>query len=69
MGIPNAILKVINSKKQIVNFDISKIATALTNAILDVEDIPRLTAETRAKHYAEKISERIYNDFYSFKHI
>ncbi len=69
MGIPNTITKVINRDKKIIDFDISKTAHSITAAIMDVESTIQWIAECRAKKYADKIKDSVYNEFYNFNEI
>lgn len=69
MGIPNSITKVVNRDKKIVSFDISKTAISIMKAIMDVESTIQWIAECRAKKYADKIKEIVYNEFYNFNFI
>ena len=65
MGIPNTIVKMIDKHGKMSDFQISKIANAITLAILDVENTSRWSAERRAQKYAEAIQNSIFNEFYN----
>ena len=69
MGTPNSITKVINRDKIIIEFDISKTAVSIMKAIMDVESTIQWIAECRAKKYADKIRDIVYNEFYNISYI
>lgn len=64
MSIPNTVVKFVDRDGTIEEFDVSKIANALEQAIEDVEDSSHNLPERRAHNYAEIVTDRIYREYY-----
>jgi uridine kinase len=65
MGIPNTIVKIVDKRGEIADFNISKIANSVTMTIIDVENTNKWIAERRAHKYVEIVRKNAYNRFYS----
>ncbi|MFB6345808.1 MAG: ATP cone domain-containing protein [bacterium] len=64
MSIPNTVVKFVNRDGDIEQFDRSKIADALEQAIRDIEDSRLNLPERRAHSYANEITDKIYREYY-----
>jgi len=65
MSIPNTVLKFVDRDGEIVEFDQSRIADAIADAIRDVEDDHRYSlADRRAQRYTNEIVDRVYHEYY-----
>jgi uridine kinase len=65
MSIPNTVVKFVDREGEIVEFDQSRIADSIADAIRDVEDDSRFSLpDRRAQLYTEKIVDRVYREYY-----
>ncbi len=64
MNVPNTVVKFVNREGEIEEFDPTRIADAIAEAVRDVEDSRLNVPERRAQHYAERVTDRIYREYY-----
>lgn len=64
MSLPNTVLKIVNKRGRIAEFEIERIVRSIKDAIVDVSG-SRWSPELRARKYARKVADRVYREFYS----
>ncbi|MEK8022842.1 MAG: hypothetical protein AAB229_03440 [Candidatus Hydrogenedentota bacterium] len=64
MSLPNTVLKIINKRGRIADFEIERIVRSIKDAIVDLSG-HRWSPELRARKYARKVADRVYREFYS----
>lgn len=66
MSVPNTVVKFVNRHGQIEDYQVSKIADSICQAIEDVEG-SRTLPERRSHIYAEKVTDRVYREYYDLE--
>lgn len=65
MTIPNTVVKFVDRDGEIVEFDSSRIADAIADAIRDIEEDSRFSLpDRRAEAYTRDIVDRVYREYY-----
>lgn len=65
MSIPNTVVKFVDRNGEIIEFDSSRIAGSIADAIRDIEESSRFSLPNRrAQKYTQEIVERVYREYY-----
>lgn len=64
MSVPNTILKIIDKRGEVAEFEIERIRKSITSSMVDVRGSNRWGHELRARKYADRVAERVYREFY-----
>lgn len=64
MSVPNTVLKIIDKRGAIVDFEIERIQRSIRASLVDVTRSSRWSPDLRAEKYARKVAARIYREFY-----
>lgn len=65
MSLPNTVLKIIDKRGMVVDFEIERIIRSIRSTMEDVRGSSRWSHDLRARKYAEKIAARVYREFYN----
>ncbi len=69
MSIPNSVVKYVNRDGLIEDFQVERIADSISKAIIDVEDSRLTLPERRAQIYAERVTSRVYREYYDLDYL